>query len=1332
MMQRTTLCYKAGLVVNIVIVITLLYSMLYAQELAPSVRYDSSPRPPPSSSPVLSPPEYSDTQVRLVVQLGHSATSVAFSPDGWFVLTGGLDGTARLWEATTGREVRRFEGHNGIVIAVAFSPDGRFVLTKAEGRNSAQTAHIWAMATGQEVRRFTGYQQGRLVVAFSSDGRFLATTGLDSDPTDSMVHMWEVGTWQEVRRLRGHTGTVEAVRFSLKDGLVLTGSADQTARLWDVHTGVEVQRFEGHTGSVNSVAFSLDGRLVLTSSTDNIVRLWETHTGRELQRFPTYQAAIATLTFSPDGRFILIETVDGSISLWDVTTGQQVYQIQHRGRFAAFSPDGRLFLTLTGAINPLFEAFSEEKEPMARLWEVTTGQEIRQLAGFTATTSDPSTAFSPDGRWVLVASGSVCLWEVTTGQQFRCFGGFSAGVWSVVLSPDGRWVLTESQDEGVHLWDLSLGQEIRRLVGHTRGNFSPDSRFFWTKNSDALYVWDTITGQEIRHFDGHTTGRFSPEGHLFWTKSPDALHVWDIVTAQEVQRFAYSSPVRFLGFTPGGWMILMEGGESLFEEMFGEKTVLLWDAVTGKAPHGFTRELVLPAEYAQTVALSPDGRLLLTAGRNVGEKAPVTLWDVATGQKVRSFRADAGTIDVVTFSSDGRFVLAGGENVSIWDVHTGQEVQRFQHQGWLRTNSAAFSPDGRFVVTGHPDNTARLWEVQSGQEIHRFKHRDEVTSVAFSPYGQWVITGSMDHTSQLWDTETGQELCQLISFRDGTWAVLDRQGRYDAANAGDIPGLHWVLGNESIALSQLKERYYTPRLLAKILAFDQEPLPDVEGLQFVHLFPRVEYQAPAPGSTQLSLHLANRGGGMGRVQVLVNGKEVITDARGANLDPQAASAELQVDLAGAPLKPGEPNTIEVIVWNAAGYLSSRGAKILWTPAGPSTLKIPELYAIVGGVSAYASPTLTLRFAAKDAADMATALELGAQRLFGVEKVHLTLLRSTDDPGALAPTKANFRKAFAEARKAKPEDILVVYLAGHGVALREERDLYAYLTQEARSTDVSDPAIRDRVAITSEELVEWIKQIPALKQVMILDTCAAGAFATKLVERRAVPSDQIRAIERMKDRTGFHILMGSAADKVSYEATQYGQGLLTYALLQGMRGAALRADEYIDVSRLFQYAADQVPHLARDIGGIQKPLIAAPQGTSFDVGQLTAEDKAAIPLAAVKPLLLRPVLLNPEQGFDHLELMAAVRKQFQEEGGTMSRGAAREYGAVYVDADELPGALRLSGIYTVEGEQVTVTLFLIRDGQRVARLQVVGTADDPTGIAARIVAGLSQTIKSLSQ
>src|SRR5262249_23265442 len=160
--------------------------------------------------------------------------------------------------------------------------------------------------------------------------------------------------------------------------------------------------------------------------------------------------------------------------------------------------------------------------------------------------------------------------------------------------------------------------------------------------------------------------------------------------------------------------------------------------------------------------------------------------------------------------------------------------------------------------------------------------------------------------------------------------------------------------------------------------------------------------------TKTTLRLTNRGGGIGKVQVFVNGKELLADARGPRPDPEAKQATLTVDLAHAHVIPGQPNEVEAVTWNAEGYLSSRGMKVVWTPAGKAGEVKPELYLIVAGVSTYAGPALNLRFAAKDAEDMATALHLGAKQLFGVDKVHLTLLSTSGHPKALAPTKANIK------------------------------------------------------------------------------------------------------------------------------------------------------------------------------------------------------------------------------------------------------------------------------------------------------------------------------------
>jgi uncharacterized caspase-like protein len=662
--------------------------------------------------------------------------------------------------------------------------------------------------------------------------------------------------------------------------------------------------------------------------------------------------------------------------------------------------------------------------------------------------------------------------------------------------------------------------------------------------------------------------------------------------------------------------------------------------------------------------------------------------------------------------------------------------------------SVAFSADGKTLASGSWDNTIKLWELATGRELRTLTgHSSWVRSVAFSADGKTLASGSLDKTIKLWRVAGGELLASLIALDKTDWAVVAPEGQFDASpNAQKL--MHWMVGSELIELEQLKERYYEPGLLAKLMGFNKEPLRDVSALRDVKMFPDVAYAQPDDRG-KLKIDLTNRGGGIGKVRVLVNGKEIAADARGPMPDPQAKHANLTVDLSGASVILGKPNSVQVVAWNAEGYLSSRGVEILWTPAGAENEAAdhPDLYAIVVGISHYAGGSFDLTFAAKDAADMAQALRVGAKGLFGVDKTHITLLNTSGKEGVPLPTKENIRKAFADvAKQAKPWDLLVIYMSGHGLALSGAEDVYLYPTQEARTLDsetLKDTALREATTINSAELTDWLNKtewvkgqngLAPLKRVMILDTCAAGKVAEKWTrEPSSLSSAQIRAIDRLKDRTGYHVLMGSAADAVSYEASRYGQGLLTYALLQGMRGAALREDQYVDVALLFQYAADQVPQLARNIGGIQRPIVAAPQGISFDVGLLkTKEEKSAIPLAQLKLLLLRPVLINRDAsvGYDDLELVPLLREGLQTKNAAKGQSRDDAWVSVYVNADEMPGAVRPSGTYAVVGDSVRLTVSLVRDGKKIESFQVEGNKANKEALVRRVVDGIGRTMQKL--
>ena len=579
-------------------------------------------------------------------------------------ITGGDDGTIRIWDPETISLKRTFHSGAKNVVGVAVTPDGQRLVT-ALGDDLVRFFDLTADQVPESVKGPEGHCSA---VAISKNGSTIVLAG---DRT--FAHQQAAGESRSVE-LTGQQQRPNCIAVS-GDGTLVAGSGnDRRVLLWDLKSTDPAQSvvLGEHSSYVLSIAMSPDGNTLLTGSEDGFVQMWDL-VARQAQGEPLRQhlGAVSAAAFSPDGRLVATGSWDGSVKVWDVASAKPMRQFGHPGQVSAvaFAADGRTLLT--GGEGGLL-----------RVWDLAEPLEPQVLEGHSKLIR--GLAFASDASRLLSASsdGSARLWDVSgrgpgvvldqarqeplpTWMQTQAWVPTANAHWKMgcAFLPKGDQVLIADVAGRVRLHDARTGRELQDFeeAGGPIWSLaiSPDGGSLAAAGyrSNLVYVWDVASGKKRRDLSGHTN------------------RLWSVA------------------FSPDG---------RLLASAAADRTVRLWDTASGQ----LKSQIDVPAEFPWLIAFSPDSRWLAVAT----DDCRIRLWDVATSRQQEPLARHASTIRAFAFFPDGKSLASGGDDgtVKIWGLATRQERATLR-AGGASIWSLAVSPDGHAVAGGDATGRVTVW-----------------------------------------------------------------------------------------------------------------------------------------------------------------------------------------------------------------------------------------------------------------------------------------------------------------------------------------------------------------------------------------------------------------------------------------------------------------------------------------------------------------------------------------------------------------------------------------------------------------------------------------------
>ena len=1244
-------------------------------------------------------------QPSLILPVGHAGIvrSARFSHDGKWVITGGADRVARIWQTDGGKIIQSFTGSKAEIYDAFFSPD-----TKLAAIITDSAVYLWSVAGAQLISEFPGAYDA----LFSPDSKRLFLKSLNGAVTQVVVN-----TGKEERIYEGnlelplHINRQMSTAAVSDDSRLLVKAGKNYLAFYDISKGNLLTQVQTDA-DVRQCFFTYGGRYLIVVTEKSIKKI-DYKNNFTASDFGESEVP-AKVWISPNRKFLL--TGEGTdyynvgVKFWNTETGKDITdELNGKSIYDTtlmMEADGTTRV-ITGTLKKAFPVIPLVLGNNAFISDdgnyIFTGNFIWHHNNPDSSVRLPvsdfnrlrNTSFSPDAKQLLVQDeeGEVIVWDVNQNKPAEYLTTKTDILTVAELSPDGTKLVITGNDHKAKIINTGTGKNEVILRGHhdkiSSVVFSPDGKKILTNSLDSTAIlWDAATGEALTVYKGHHPDInpvfFASDKLVLKQAIYDSIPVYNILDPDKIDRYVMEPQVLSYRQQPENFQ--SSSGRYAFGRTPDGNYALYDDKGINSTTFSFS--------FSAINAFSTNEKWLAFADQLIDT---LLVWDLDKKKMVFS-----GKLGVVPRTVTGSAGL----------------------------NRLQFSPDSKFLLCLDVNDLVH-W-ISTGD----FNTVSQQTGsyISFSRNDKYFTVVNKG-IAEIFEQQSRHLLYTVISVDSNNLLIVDKGYRYD----GTTPArqlLYYSCGNELIDLQQAKDQLWVPNLAERIMKGDSINAKTLSELNICAFTPEVEYKST---SGQFRFDIKPRRGGLGETVLFINGIEA-RRYKPAQLTKTANGYELLVAKKelSAYFIAGKENPVTVKAYTADNSISSRGIIINEDKTGEKETTRPNLYAVMVGVSDYKGEKLDLKYAAKDANDIASVVAVSAKKLLntdGKEHVYIYDL-TTGEKHYRLPEKKSIKITLEEiGTKATANDILMIFFAGHGVMAGEKKQFY-FLTADA--SDAAGTGAVSEVGINTAELTEWMKpqNIRAQKRILIFDACNSGQAIRDLVKvgnegqgyiaaRSDEQSQQIKAIDKLNEQSGFFILSASASNQSAYEMGRYSQGLLTYSLLKAIKQQPdiLEQGKYLDVSRWFSAAEKTVTEITKENGARQQPQLIS--NTNFNIGIVDEEVMAGIILPEQKPVFTTSIFINSDEtiGDDDLELSMMINRKLAD---ISSRGT--DGNIVYLTGSSLPDAWSLTGRYEIKGNTVTVKVNLKQQKEIKYRFEITGTKDKIAELAAAIVTKASSFVQ----